>query len=218
MSAGTTFWFIRHGESISNANLPTRHPAASEVTAKGEWEAAQTARAFPQAPELIVVSPFIRAKQTAVPTQRRFPHTPTVEWPIHEFTYLHPERYNGTTGSQRGPWAQAYWERSDPFEEENGGGESFAAMMARVQEMRRRLQQIEAPFVALFSHGLFLRAFIWMHLTGVTQPSADAMFGYRSFVWGVRFPNCAIMSATLHEGRLTLGTISTAHIPPYPGS
>ena len=120
----TKFWFIRHGESVSNANLPTKDPALSELTPRGHQEAEYVAQAFNEAPDLIVVSSFLRARQTAVPTQKRFPLVPVVEWPVHEFVYLHPERYNGTTGSERAPFAQAYWERNDPFENEYGGGES----------------------------------------------------------------------------------------------
>ncbi|HRQ38167.1 MAG TPA: histidine phosphatase family protein [Chloroflexota bacterium] len=206
-------WFIRHGESVSNADLPTIHPAESELTPRGHEEAALIAQAFAETPDLIVVSSYVRAKETAVPTQMRFPHVPVETWPVYEFSYLHPERYSGTTGSQRGPFAQAYWERNDPWEEEGGDGESFAALLARVQETRTRLQEQSAEFVAVFSHGLFLRALLWSALTGITTATPEAMKRYHRFIHGVWMPNGAIMEALfMADGRLFFSGFRTAHM------
>jgi broad specificity phosphatase PhoE len=194
-------WFIRHGESVSNANLPTSHPAESALTPRGEAEARLIASAFLQAPDLIVVSPYLRARQTAVPTQSRFPNTPVEEWPVHEFTYLHPERYRGTTGSERGPYALAYWERNDPSEKEQGEGESFAELLIRVQEMLSRLAVTPAEFAAVFSHGLYLRAMLWHLMTGIHEPTRDAMWRYQQFVRTVWMPNGAILELAIVRDR-----------------
>ncbi len=158
-------WFIRHGESISNANLATKHPELSELTPKGHEEAKQIVAAFTKRPDLIVVSSYVRAKETAVCTINHFPSVPIEEWPVHEFTYLHPERYNGTTGSDRRPIAMSYWQRNDPFENEDEGGESFAELMIRIESLIARLELHPAQFIAIFTHGLFMRALIWMLLT-----------------------------------------------------
>jgi len=186
-------WLIRHGESVSNANLPTAHPADSALTARGEEEAHLIPDAIQDPPDLIVVSPYLRARQTAVPTQNKFPNIQVKEWPVHEFTYLHPERYNGTTGSQRGPYALAYWERNDPFENEQGGGESFAELLIRVQNNINRLAENSANFIVVFSHGLFLRAVLWHLITGINEPTKDAMWRYQQFIWGIEMPNCSIL-------------------------
>jgi 2,3-bisphosphoglycerate-dependent phosphoglycerate mutase len=206
-------WFIRHGESVSNANLPTSHPAESALTPRGEEEARLITSAFEQAPDLIVVSPFLRARQTAVPTQTKFPDVPLEEWPVHEFTYLHPERYSGTTGSERGPYAQAYWKRNDPFEKEQGEGESFAELLMRVQEMLRRLQKAQAEFIVVFSHGLFLRAVLWHLITGIDEPTKDAMWRYQQFIWGVWMPNCSIVELVIaHDQPIMFSGFLTAHL------
>lgn len=115
-------WLIRHGESISNANLPTGDPSQSSLTELGAAQAEQIVGAFEDAPDLFVISPYLRAQQTAVPTLTRFPHIPQEIWPVHEFTYLNPTRYHGTIGTDRWPFAAAYWERNDPHEKEDGGG------------------------------------------------------------------------------------------------
>jgi len=197
----TTVWFIRHGQSISNANLPTKHPERSELTPQGHEEAKRIVKVFDQKPDLIVVSPYVRAKQTAVPTVTHFDPVPVEEWPVHEFTYLHPERYNGTRGSDRGPIARAYWERNDPFEKEMGGGESFAELMERIHKLMDQLHKHQANFITIFSHGLFLRALTWMILTGQRTPNEDAMRRYSHFVQSTRMPNGSILKATFNGTR-----------------
>ncbi len=186
-------WLIRHGESISNVNLPTTHPAASPLTARGEEEAKAVVSAFQQTPDLIVVSPYLRARQTAVPTQNQFPHTPVVKWPVYEFTYLHPQKYNGTTGSERVAYAQAYWQRNDPFEKEDGGGESFFELLQRLQKTKEMLANHPANFIVVFSHGLFLRGLQWHLLTDINTATQETMEQYHQYVWGVHMPNCAIL-------------------------
>lgn len=195
----STVWFIRHGESISNANLPTTHPAESELTPTGETQAQQIVQAFSRKPDLIVVSPFVRARQTAVPTIEHFHPVAVTEWPIYEFTYLHPERYAGTTGEQRTPSAMAYWQRNNPFEKEEGEGESFAELLQRVQQMVQLIRKETADFIAIFGHGLFLRAFLWMQLTGIHEASADAMRRYAFFVRSVAMPNGSILKTHIDE-------------------
>lgn len=190
-----TVWLIRHGESISNADLPTGDPAETALTEKGLRQAEWIAEAFVVEPDLIVVSPYLRARQTAVPTRRRFPHVPSEEWPVHEFTYLNPARYQGTTGTGRRPYALAYWQRNDPYEKEEAAGESFAGLMGRVQETAVRLRKHPAQFIAVFSHGLFLRALIWSVMTGVTEATSQTMEQYHHFLQALQIPNGAIVKA-----------------------
>src|SRR3546814_5730649 len=42
---------------------------------------------------------FRSTRQTAAPTIARFPGVPVEVWPIEEFTYLQPARWNGTRAS-----------------------------------------------------------------------------------------------------------------------
>ncbi len=206
-------WLIRHGESVSNANLQTAHPAESALTEKGQREAEQIATAFGEPPDLIVVSSYLRARQTAVPTIARFPHIPQEVWPAHEFTYLHPIRYKGTTGDERRPLALAYWERNDPFEKEGGEGESFAELMNRVQEIIARLRQRPAQFIIVFSHGLFLRALVWSILTGIAEATPQTMKRYSNFTQAVQIPNGAIVRAQFPAaGSVFIANFDTAHM------
>ena len=55
-------WLIRHGQSESNAGLPTNGPAASPLTELGHRQAERVAEQFTGPPALIVSSPFLRAQ------------------------------------------------------------------------------------------------------------------------------------------------------------
>lgn len=185
-------WFVRHGESVSNANLPTVHPALSELTAVGWQEAHRVAGVFSATPDLIVTSSYARARETAVPTIQRFPHVPQETWPVHEFTYLHPERYQGTRGRERGPWAEAYWLRCDPEERENEGGESFAELMSRGWEVLAHCAQRQEKWIVVFSHGMFIRCLLWLLITQYREPTPEAMRRYGRFLHAIHVPNGAI--------------------------
>lgn len=206
-------WFIRHGESVSNANLRTVHPEQSELTPRGEVEARQVITAFDREPDLIVVSPYLRARQTAVPTIRHFVSVPAEEWPVFEFTYLDPKRYRGTTGMERRPYARAYWERCDPNLKEGGSGESFVELLARVRALIARLQQQSHRFIVVFSHGMFVRALIWYILQGEHPATPDLMRQYHRFLRAVRMPNCAICKTQfLSSGQIYVSGFDTSHL------
>lgn len=209
-----TVWLIRHTESISNANMRTEHPVQSELTAQGFAAAQHLPGVFTQAPDLFVVSSYVRAKQTAVPTLERFPTVPQEEWPVHEFTYLDTNHYRGTTGSERAPVAQAYWQRNDPLHNE-GDGESFADLVHRVQGIITRLRQHPASFIAIFSHGLFLRALVWYVLAEGPAVTAASMRRYSRFVRAVKAPNGSICRAQFpSSGPIYLSGFDTSHLPP----
>jgi 2,3-bisphosphoglycerate-dependent phosphoglycerate mutase len=205
-------WFIRHGESVSNADMPTSHPAASELTPLGRAEAEQVAQAFANRPDLIVVSPYIRAQQTAVPALKRFENVPTATWPVHEFTYLAACHYDGTTGTERWPVAIEYWERNDPHYRDGPEAETFAELVARVWAIIERLRQSEVQFVAIFSHGLFIRALLWAVLTNTHRSTPEQMKRYSSFCVAVHVPNGAICPLYLEESGLRLGRIDSSHL------
>lgn len=209
-----TVWFIRHGESESNANLVTSSPCSSELTEKGRQQAEYIVPTFTQRPDLVVVSSYIRTWQTAVPTIEYFKPVPVEEWPIHEFTYLHPERYNGTRGSDRACVARAFWERCDPFEKEMEEGESFAELIERVDDVIARLRDQEEAFITLFSHGLFIRAFMWMQFVGNVFPSKAYMMRFRHFILSFQLPNTAIVKATIpRTGAVQFEGVIDDHLP-----
>lgn len=121
-----TVRFIRHGESASNAGAATVDTNSTPLTALGREQAFTVRDSFTAAPDLIVTSPFLRARQTAELTQQRFPDVPVEVWPVEELTFLEPARYAGTTAEQRRPWVAVYWQAADPFSVDGPGAELFA--------------------------------------------------------------------------------------------
>jgi broad specificity phosphatase PhoE len=110
-------------------------------------------------PNLIVTSPYTRARQTAQPTIDRFPHVPVEVWPVEEFTYLVPTRWNGTTFEERRPITENYWTTCDPDLCDGPGAESFSALLRRAEAALARLSSLPADSTALaFTHGQFMRA------------------------------------------------------------
>jgi broad specificity phosphatase PhoE len=209
-----TVWFIRHGESISNANMVTESPASSQLTPKGHLQAEHVVLALTQRPELLVVSPYVRTRQTAVPTIEYFKPVLIEEWPIHEYTYLHPKRYDGTRGSERADFARAYWDRCDPFEKEMNGGESFAELLKRVEDMIARLRQQPEQFVVMFSHGLFIRTFMWMQFMDTAVPTKGHMARFRHFIFSFQLPNTAIVKTYIpSDGPIQFHGVDFDHLP-----
>ena len=66
-------WLIRHGQSESNAGLPSADWQGIPLTELGHQQAERIAEVFADPPQLIVSSPYLRAQQTAQPTIARYP-------------------------------------------------------------------------------------------------------------------------------------------------
>jgi probable phosphoglycerate mutase len=192
-------WLIRHGQSESNAGAPSADPGASPLTDRGREQAVRVATAMPVPPTLVVASPFLRAAQTAEPTMARFPDARREEWPVQEFTFLGHLHHTPTTGPQRRPQVEAYWQRADP-DLSLGGAESFADLLGRAHACLDRLATQPAGPVAVFTHGLFVRAVLWALLTGVTTADQTAMRAFRRFASAIVVPNCAITELTFPAG------------------
>ncbi len=209
-------WLIRHAESESNAGLATSRPDTIPITEKGAEQALYLADSFTQPPALIVTSPYTRTQQSAEPTIRRFPTVRRERWEVQEFTYLAPARYRDTTIIDRKPFVDAYWSRCDPYYSDGEGAESFADFFQRVQQAIDGLWSCQSEFVAVFGHGLFLRAMIWLMLVGAKPVNASTMSSYRHFLSATVMPNTAIIKvdllANLQEARI--GNITTTHLPP----
>jgi broad specificity phosphatase PhoE len=151
--------FIRHGQSTGNAGIPCNDLSLLELTEKGWEQAREVAAKWTESPDLIVTSPYLRTQQTARPTIKRFPSVPVVIWPIQEFTYLEPSRWNGTRSVERKPSIEAYWRAADPEFCDGPGAESFGTLLRRAEAALHRLAELpEHHRVFVFSHGQFIQA------------------------------------------------------------
>ena len=170
--------FVRHGQSTGNAGVPCTDLATIELTEAGWRQAREVARGWTEQPSLIVTSPYLRTKQTAQPTIERFPDLPVETWPIEEFTYLQPARWNGTRSDERMPHLERYWADADPGYCDGEGAESFAALLRRAEAALARLAALPSPSLAfIFSHGQFIQAVRAI----VTEPELDDQAKMRRF-------------------------------------
>jgi probable phosphoglycerate mutase len=153
---------IRHGVSQSNAGLPTNSPVTVSLTLIRFEQAFRLASEADKAPELIIVSSYLRTHQTAAPMMARFPQTKVVQWSdLREFTYLAPANYSNTTAMDRKPYVEEYWRRGDAKFVDGEGAESFDDFISRVKTAIGKLEELHGDGlknVYLFGHGLFLVA------------------------------------------------------------
>src|SRR5690348_14946487 len=104
-------FLIRHGESEANAGLATTHPKDVKLTSRGHEQARQIATFLGEytSLNLIVTSSYLRTKQTAEPTKKKFLFETAEEWEVQEFTYLAPRYLGHSTINERRPLVDAYW-------------------------------------------------------------------------------------------------------------
>jgi broad specificity phosphatase PhoE len=170
--------FIRHGESTANVDLPGFNVALFELTQRGREQAREVAAAFREPPSLIVVSPYLRTQQTALPTIERFAQVPVETWPIQELTYLSAPRWNGTRQADRLPHVERYWRAADPDYHDGEGAESFSDLLRRCEAALQRLTtQPQTALVYLFSHSHFIHA-VRSLVTEPERTDRDRMTGF----------------------------------------
>lgn len=179
-NSGPSILLIRHGESEANAGLPTPSPAAIRLTEKGRAQARSLADSFDFQPDLVIVSPYARTRETATTLLTKFPEAPVEEWPIQEFTYLDTTRLAGTTEVERHAEVEDYWNRGDAFTAFGNGAESFAHFIGRVEAMISRLKDIKkGNVIAVFTHGYVMHAAGFLLRDPGAPAGAELMRGFR---------------------------------------
>jgi len=172
-------WLVRHGQSTSNAGLPADSYGDIPLTELGLQQARALAGKVERPPDLLVVSPYLRTRETADPLRQKWPSTRCETWPIQELTYLSPARCRGTTAADRRPWVDAYWRQCDPDYVDGPDAESFRAFAGRLSDFHRRLTALEAAFVIVVGHGQFFRGYLLGRSVSF-QATADWMRAYRA--------------------------------------
>ena len=205
-------WFIRHAQSQANAGERTADPALIELTAMGREQGSHLTDLFSRAPDLLVASPYLRARQTAQFVADKHPQVPLEIWPVQEFTYLDRQRCLNTTLAERIPMAREYWDRNDPNYVDGEGPESFAGMMGRVDDMwKRLLAGYDDKWVVVFSHAIFIRAALWHWMGGSERVSEAGMKRFRSFLRAYSIPNGALLKAR-YDGEFWAGQVQPEHL------
>ena len=88
--------------------------------------------------------------------------------------------------------------------------------MARAKHTLERIKDLDDDFVAIFSHGLFIRTLLWVLLADPVEIDAANMRRCRSFMSGFSAPNASILKLYGNgERELFFGTFITAHLPEF---
>src|SRR5215831_4449673 len=124
-------FLIRHAESESNVGSKTSDPSAISITEKGKEQSFELANKIIEAPNLIIVTSYIRTTQTALPLMQKFSNVRVETWPLHEFTFLSPGLCQNTNSKERLPMVNEYWERCDADFIHGIGAESFNQFIKR---------------------------------------------------------------------------------------
>lgn len=188
-----TIRFIRHAESAANAGLPTTDPGGIPLTENGKLAAALAAADYhgPE-PDLIVVSPYLRAWQTAEPFIARFPGAEIETWPVQEFTYISPARCVGTTTADRRPLVDAYWNMASPTHSDGAGTESFADFTARLLASLKKLRLREEENILVVCHGIFMNAAAFYQAPEEDPSDPDSMRRFHQYTLDDPVPNLGI--------------------------
>jgi broad specificity phosphatase PhoE len=185
-------WLVRHGQSTSNAGLQATRFDDVPLTALGHQQALEVANRVQRQPDVLIVSPFLRAHATAEPIRARWPLARCETWPIHELTYLSPARCHASTVEMRRPLVEAYWLLCDPDYRDGPDAEPFRSFMTRLLEFHHRLISIDDDFVVVVGHGQFFRAYLLGQKEGFTV-SSDWMKRYRNEETARPMANCEIV-------------------------
>lgn len=197
-------YFFRHGESSANAGEATTDVASIGLTPKGVEQAKALGRFFVEAPQKLVVSPFLRARETAAHALAAFPGLTQEVWPIQEFTYLSPQKCAGTTARDRQPWVDEYWNRAEPLYRADAGVESFNDFIGRVDTTLLRMAELikENRLAVLFGHGIFMNALRWRVGQGQGAVTGEAMRFFREYALSAPLGNGEGFRCVLTAARL----------------
>ncbi len=182
--------FLRHAESAANAGLPSSDPGAIPLTEAGRTAADDVARDYDgPPPELIVVSPFRRAQETAVPFRRRFASAFVEEWAVQEFTYLSPARCGTSSAAERRPLVESYWNTATPETNDGPGAESFHDFTARVQVALEKLRSLPEQAILVVCHEMVIKLAMWMESQKPDIGDTHAPQRFREFALTFTIPN-----------------------------
>ena len=205
-------YFIRHGESQSNAGARTRDHFSVGLSENGVSQADKVANYIKNCPDLIVTSSFVRTKMTAEPLIKQFPDAAALEWPVQEFTFLHPSNWIGTTKDERYPKRINYWQLADPFLKDGQESESFADLMVRIKYIYDLIRKQKNAFIVIYTHEEFALAFYWSIYLGKQEFNSENMKRFHSFICAVRFPNCAIIKYRFIDNEIWASNLIMSHL------
>jgi broad specificity phosphatase PhoE len=183
-------YFLRHGESLSNAaphTLALPEEEGDRLTERGELQAEAAAERIAELDVArIVCSPLGRARQTAAVVGKYAGREPKIwDW-IHELR--EPSEYPDLprVEQERQRWSNRMADHDDP-DFAPGDGESFNDLLHRVERARSQLVADDVDRTLLVGHGIFCRFMFALTLLGDSFGPRDA-----ARLWRIGSLNCGL--------------------------
>ena len=189
-----TIYFIRHGESVSNAGGVTMEHHAIPLSDKGILQAQLVADTLAIKPSQVLTSELIRTQITAQPYcdkhQVNFQINPLLN-EIHAVSY---ELIEGMMGQQRRQIAQQYWSEGDIHKRMGKQADTFTEFRDRVDGFINEMPNLENNTV-IFGHGIWFGLLTWK-LLGFEVIDNLTMKAFRRFQSGLPLANGIIYRLT----------------------
>ncbi|UJF23705.1 histidine phosphatase family protein [Suttonella sp. R2A3] len=192
-------YIIRHAESTTNIGELSRPNPVVPLTTKGREQARKLAERLTIEPSEVIVSEFIRTRQTAQPWLDKLGLDAREDGLINEFNMLGYSMVEGMTGEQRRPIASRYWRKADLNARCGEDGETFNEFTTRVNKFLNTLAERRDNSV-LFSHGMFIRLLMW-RLLGYPMHTAHHLKLFQNFHQGSQVHNTAVFRLHWQTGR-----------------
>lgn len=173
-------WLVRHAQSLANAGHPTNNAGCYGLTDLGREQSQRFAASISERPDRIVVSTYARAQETAIPLLSKFgmeaePHQ------IHEWSFLSPANYQGTSQKERQTAAALFRATAGPDTSDGHGAESYLGLEGRVERFLAH-EEGQKGFTIAFTHGRFMRAVVHvLNWKNAKAPKQDADTRFRCF-------------------------------------
>lgn len=168
---------------------------AIPLTDVGRNQAELLSLVLPDLPANVLVSPFLRAQDTAAPYCNRHAVKPRTLNLLREFETIDPELLKDMTGNERRPIVDAYWAESSPDKRMGERAETFREFVERVALFKAMELPLLGDRTIVVGHGMWTAMLIW-RLLGFSADDSYAMKAFRRFQLGFPMPNGAVYRLT----------------------
>ena len=202
------FWLIRHAESLANIGATTSTTREIPLSETGLKAADELVNSIDDRPDLIVISPYVRTRQTAEPFLELYPDVEVETSLVQEFTYLSVSRCRRTNFEDRKSWVKEYWDRSDPAYCDGDQSESFAEFIGRCSRFVTKMREREFELAFVFTHEQFIKGVLWYSMRFGREMTTESMKSFQKFMVSFSIPNTAIVKVKIDEdGQFYFGKI-----------
>lgn len=208
-------YFMRHAESEANAGMEIHdHTRQHLLSARGQMQAQTLVKVLQKEKfDLVVVSPFQRAQDTARPFLNRYgKNISVVTWPVQEFVYHSLGKKLKNSPKKKLVTAKKYWLMADPDYRESIGGETYRELIARIKRVCDRLIRDKHKKILVVSHGHFTKHLVWRLLHPTAQINKESMADARDFTRAMKIRNTALIKIAKIGEKLYVGEINSRHV------